>query len=151
MKKIKINKGMSVLLASMLVAGSIVIGCDSDTDTTEDNTTTQEQQVDTQEQREAEEKAKKEAEEEAKLDKAVLEHFKVNPPYVYASFLDDGTVFGGAVHMDNKCWGYKKKTLGHTLNLYSGYANEEVFGEATFCPMCCPYRLPNDKLSEIYN
>ena len=44
MKKIKINKGMSVLLASMLVAGSIVIGCDSDTDTTEDNTTTQEQQ-----------------------------------------------------------------------------------------------------------
>lgn len=54
MKKIKINKGMSVLLASMLVAGSIVIGCDSDTDTTEDNTTTQEQQIDTQEQEKAE-------------------------------------------------------------------------------------------------
>ena len=55
MKKIKINKGMSVLLASMLVTGSIVIGCDSDTDTTEDNTTTtQEQQVDTQEQEKAE-------------------------------------------------------------------------------------------------
>ena len=50
----KINKGMSILLASMLVAGSIVIGCDSDTDTTEDNTTTQEQQVDTQEQEKAE-------------------------------------------------------------------------------------------------
>ena len=54
MKKIKINKGMSVLLASMLVAGSIVIGCDSDTDTTEDNTTTQEQQVEIQEQEKAE-------------------------------------------------------------------------------------------------
>ena len=54
MEKIKINKGMSVLLASMLVAGSIVIGCDSDTDTTEDNTTTQEQQVEIQEQEKAE-------------------------------------------------------------------------------------------------
>ena len=141
----------------MIVGGLIVLGIigsagnEEQAVQQEDNTTTQEQQVDTQEQREAEEKAKKEAEEEAKLDKAVLEHFKVNPPYVYASFLDDGTVFGGAVHMDNECWGYKKKTLGHTLNLYSGYANEEVFGEATFCPMCCPYRLPNDKLSEIYN
>ena len=50
----KINKGMSVLLASILIGGSIVIGCDSDTDTTEDNTTTQEQQVDTQEQEKAE-------------------------------------------------------------------------------------------------
>ena len=141
----------------MIVGGLIVLGIigsagnEEQAVQQEDNTTTQEQQVDTQEQREAEEKAKKEAEEEAKLDKAVLEHFKVNPPYVYASFLDDGTVFGGAVHMDNECWGYKKKTLGHTLNLYSGYANEEVFGEATFCPICCPYRLPNDKLSEIYN
>ena len=142
----------------MIVGGLIVLGIigsagnEEQTVQQEDNTTTtQEQQVDTQEEKEAEEKAKKEAEEEAKLDKAVLEHFKVNPPYVYASFLDDGTVFGGAVHMDNECWGYKKKTLGHTLNLYSGYANEEVFGEATFCPMCCPYRLPNDKLSEIYN
>ena len=141
----------------MIVGGLIVLGIigsagnEEQAVQQEDNTTTQEQQVDTQEEKEAEEKAKKEAEEEAKLDKAVLEHFKVNPPYVYASFLDDGTVFGGAVHMDNECWGYKKKTLGHTLNLYSGYANEEVFGEATFCPMCCPYRLPNDKLSEIYN
>ena len=141
----------------MIVGGLIVLGIigsagnEEQAVQQEDKTTTQEQQVDTQEEREAEEKAKKEAEEEAKLDKAVLEHFKVNPPYVYASFLDDGTVFGGAVHMDNECWGYKKKTLGHTLNLYSGYANEEVFGEATFCPMCCPYRLPNDKLSEIYN
>ena len=141
----------------MIVGGLIVLGIigsagnEEQAVQQEDNTTTQEQQVDTQEEREAEEKAKKEAEEEAKLDKAVLEYFKVNPPYVYASFLDDGTVFGGAVHMDNECWGYKKKTLGHTLNLYSGYANEEVFGEATFCPMCCPYRLPNDKLSEIYN
>ena len=142
----------------MIVGGLIVLGIigsagnEEQTVQQEDNTTTtQEQQVDTQEEKEAEEKAKKEAEEEAKLDKAVLEHFKVNPPYVYASFLDDGTVFGGAVHMDNECWGYKKKTLGHTLNLYSGYPNEEVFGEATFCPMCCPYRLPNDKLSEIYH
>ena len=141
----------------MIVGGLIVLGIigsagnEEQAVQQEDNTTTQEQQVDTQEEKEAEEKAKKEAEEEAKLDKAVLEHFKVNPPYVYASFLDDGTVFGGAVHMDNECWGYKKKTLGHTLNLYSGYANEEVFGEATFCPICCPYRLPNDKLSEIYN
>ena len=141
----------------MIVGGIVILGIigsagnEEQAVQQEDNTTTQEQQVDTQEEKEAEEKAKKEAEEEAKLDKAVLEHFKVNPPYVYASFLDDGTVFGGAVHMDNECWGYKKKTLGHTLNLYSGYANEEVFGEATFCPMCCPYRLPNDKLSEIYN
>ena len=141
----------------MIVGGIVILGIIGSAGNEEqdiqqdDNTTTQEQQVDTQEEKEAEEKARKEAEEEAKLDKAVLEHFKVNPPYVYASFLDDGTVFGGAVHMDNECWGYKKKTLGHTLNLYSGYANEEVFGEATFCPMCCPYRLPNDKLSEIYN
>ena len=148
---------MNIKTIGMIVGGLIVLGIigsagnEEQAVQQEDNTTTQEQQVDTQEEKEAEEKAKKEAEEEAKLDKAVLEHFKVNPPYVYASFLDDGTVFGGAVHMDNECWGYKKKTLGHTLNLYSGYANEEVFGEATFCPMCCPYRLPNDKLSEIYN
>ena len=146
------KKTIGIIVGGIVILGIIgSAGNEEQAVQQEDNTTTQEQQVDTQEQREAEEKAKKEAEEEAKLDKAVLEHFKVNPPYVYASFLDDGTVFGGAVHMDNECWGYKKKTLGHTLNLYSGYANEEVFGEATFCPICCPYRLPNDKLSEIYN
>ena len=146
------KKAIGMIVGGLIVLGIIgSAGNEEQVVQEEDNTTTQEQQVDTQEQKEAEEKAKKEAEEEAKLDKAVLEHFKVNPPYVYASFLDDGTVFGGAVHMDNECWGYKKKALGHTLNLYSGYANEEVFGEATFCPICCPYRLPNDKLSEIYN
>ena len=54
MKKIKINKGMSVLLASMLLAGSIVIGCSSDDVDTQEVTSEPMQEV-TSESKQAEE------------------------------------------------------------------------------------------------
>ena len=105
----------------------------------------------------AEEQAKieqQQAEEEAKKEQKAIERIKNNPPTVIASgFINDGkfNIFGNAVHMDRDCWFFKEKTLGMNLEIISGSADEEIFEEATFCPMCCPESYPNSNLGIIFN
>ena len=106
------------------------------------------------EQQQAEEEARQQAEEEAKKEQKAIERIKNNPPTVIASgFINDGkfNIFGNAVHMDRDCWFFKEKTLGMNLEIISGSADEEVFEEATFCPMCCPDSYPNSNLGIVFN
>lgn len=104
-------------------------------------------------EQQAEEEAERKAEEEAKAkeEQEAIARIKNNPPYVYASLLDDGSVYGGHVHMSTECCFYETECFGYRLNLVSGSADQSIFKKACFCSMCCPTNYPSSNLGTVFN